>query len=53
LQMSVVYIPFLQKVFKTMPLGIFDWLLVLAISSLPLWAMEIYKAIFKKPGYYR
>ena len=53
LQMSAVYIPFLQKVFRTEPLGLFDWLLVLAISSLPLWAMEIYKAIFKKPAYYQ
>jgi len=43
LQMIVVYIPFLQTVFKTEALGLFDWVLVLVISSLPLWAMEIYK----------
>lgn len=43
LQMAVVYAPFLQKVFKTEPLGLFDWLLVIGISSLPLWAMEIWK----------
>jgi P-type Ca2+ transporter type 2C len=52
LQMSVVYVPFLQTVFKTVPLGMFDWLLVLAISSLPLWAMEALKAVSKKPGHY-
>jgi Ca2+-transporting ATPase len=40
LQMAVVYAPFLQRVFKTEPLGLFDWGLVIAISSFPLWAME-------------
>jgi len=45
LQMAVVYIPPLQTVFKTEPLGLFDWVLVLAISSLPLWGTEIYKAL--------
>lgn len=45
LQMAVVYVPFLQKVFKTEPLGIFDWFLVIAISSFPLWAMEMVKKV--------
>ena len=44
LQMAVVYVPFLQRVFKTAPLGLTDWILVVAISSLPLWGMEIVKA---------
>lgn len=48
LQMSVVYIPFMQKVFKTEPLGMFDWFLVLIISSFPLWAMEIVKRKYRK-----
>jgi len=43
LQMMVVYAPFLQKVFKTEPLGLFDWCLVLGVSSFPLWAMEAWK----------
>ncbi|HQP91889.1 MAG TPA: cation-translocating P-type ATPase, partial [Candidatus Omnitrophota bacterium] len=47
LQMAVVYVPFLQKVFKTESLGLFDWVMVLVISSFPLWAMEIVKK-FKK-----
>jgi len=46
-QMMVVYVPFLQQVFKTEPLGVFDWFLVVGISSLPLWAMEIIKAAGK------
>jgi Ca2+-transporting ATPase len=48
LQMAVVSIPFLQKVFKTEALGVFDWALVIIISSLPLWAMEIAKLINRK-----
>jgi Ca2+-transporting ATPase len=44
-QMMVVYVPFLQRVFRTEPLGAFDWLLVVGISSLPLWAMEVVKAL--------
>jgi len=45
LQMIVVYQPFLQKIFKTEPLGTFDWCLVILISSFPLWAMETLKFI--------
>ncbi|MCK9615415.1 MAG: calcium-transporting P-type ATPase, PMR1-type [Candidatus Omnitrophica bacterium] len=51
LLMAVVYVPFLQKIFKTEPLGSFDWVLVVAISSFPLWAMEIVKIINKKRGF--
>jgi Ca2+-transporting ATPase len=47
LQMVVVYVPFLQKVFKTEALGVFDWLLVIIISSFPLWAMEVFKKVRK------
>lgn len=45
LQMLVVYIPFLQTIFKTEALRLFDWVLVLVISSLPLWAMELVKIL--------
>jgi Ca2+-transporting ATPase len=48
LQMAVVYVPFLQTVFKTQPLGLFDWVMVLAISSFPLWAMELVKLLQRK-----
>jgi len=45
LQMAVVYVPFLQSIFKTKPLGVFDLLLVLVVSSFPLWAMETVKLV--------
>lgn len=47
LQMVVVYVPFLQGVFKTEALGAFDWFLVIIVSSFPLWAMEVYKEVRK------
>ncbi|HNW38991.1 MAG TPA: calcium-transporting P-type ATPase, PMR1-type [Candidatus Omnitrophota bacterium] len=45
LLMAVVYLPFLQKIFKTEALGLFDWFLVLIISSFPLWMMEAWKLV--------
>ncbi|MDD4954540.1 MAG: calcium-transporting P-type ATPase, PMR1-type [Candidatus Omnitrophica bacterium] len=48
LQMAVVYVPFAQKIFKTEALGAFDWVLVIIISSFPLWAMEIVKVVNRK-----
>ncbi|MBN1416057.1 MAG: calcium-transporting P-type ATPase, PMR1-type [Bacteroidales bacterium] len=49
LQMMVVYVPFLQTIFKTEALGWFDWILVLVISSFPFWAMEVVK-LFQRIG---
>ena len=49
LQMAVVYIPSLQGIFKTEPLGLHDWFLVIGISSLPLWFMEAWKAKNRTP----
>ncbi|MFZ0033440.1 MAG: calcium-transporting P-type ATPase, PMR1-type [Sedimentisphaerales bacterium] len=48
LQMMVVYVPFLQIIFKTESLRVVDWIMVVVVSSLPLWAMELVKAINKK-----
>ncbi len=45
LQMLVVYAPFLQSIFKTEALGLFDWVMVVVISSFPFWAMELVKLI--------
>jgi len=48
LQLSVIYIPFMQKIFKTENLTLFDWVLVFILSSLPLWTMELVKWLNKK-----
>lgn len=45
--------PSLQKVFKTQNLTLFDWGLVVVLSSLPLWGMEIVKWLNKKFRFYR
>jgi Ca2+-transporting ATPase len=49
-QMTVIYVPVLQGIFKTQPLGAADALLVVAVSSFPLWAMEVAKAAWKWVG---
>lgn len=33
LQLAVVYVPFLQPLFKTVPLNVSDWLIILAIAT--------------------
>jgi Ca2+-transporting ATPase len=43
LQTLVIYWTPLQTVFKTIPFSAFDLMLVVILSSLPLWAMEILK----------
>jgi len=50
LQVAVAYFPFGQRIFRTEALGGFDWLMVLVISSFPLWAMEICKIFIRKRG---
>ncbi len=52
LQLSVVYVPGLQKIFKTQNLTLFDWGLVIVLSTLPLWGMEIVKWLNKKFRFY-
>ncbi|HOX39470.1 MAG TPA: cation-translocating P-type ATPase [Candidatus Brocadiia bacterium] len=45
LQAMVIYVPFLQKLFKTTPLDAKDLMIVLVCSILPIPIVEIYKAI--------
>jgi len=48
LQMSVIYVPFLQPIFKTRALSLFDLGVIMVFSSLPLWIMEAVKAANRK-----
>ncbi len=43
LQLAVVYIPFLQPVFNTVPLSLIDWLIIILLSSSALISVEIVK----------
>ena len=47
LQMSVIHIPVLQSVFKSMPLNLTNWIIVIIASTLPFWGMELMKAVKK------
>jgi Ca2+-transporting ATPase len=45
LQLAVVYVPFLQRAFRTAPLAAVDWLVCAAVASAVLWAMELKKLL--------
>lgn len=44
-QMGVVYVPFMARAFRVVPLNAFDWVLVLALSMVPLLIAEAVKAV--------
>jgi len=46
LHAAIVYLPFLQPIFHTVPLSARDWALAILISSLPLVFMEVFKPIY-------
>ena len=48
LQLAAVSVPLLQKIFRTESLNWIEWIMVLALSSFPLWAMEAVKYLFRK-----
>jgi Ca2+-transporting ATPase len=43
LQLAVVYVPFLQQIFRTAPLSLSDWAMIIMVSSFPFWAVELVK----------
>jgi Ca2+-transporting ATPase len=45
LQVVVVYVPFMQRAFSTVPLGAGDWLRCLVAASAVLWVREVTKAV--------
>ena len=46
MQLSAVYVPVLQKIFRTVPLGIYDLALVLGGSLFLVLVVEVVKEIF-------
>ncbi|EKD26934.1 MAG: hypothetical protein ACD_79C00965G0002 [uncultured bacterium] len=48
LQIPIVYIGFFQGIFKTVDLNIMDWILIVLVSSFPLFIMELFKITNKK-----
>ncbi|WP_269850282.1 cation-translocating P-type ATPase C-terminal domain-containing protein [Methanosarcina horonobensis] len=45
LQLMVIYVPFLQFAFRTVPLSLYEWGIILALASTTLISMEIVKHI--------
>jgi Ca2+-transporting ATPase len=45
LQIATVYVPFMQGVLKTVPLGWNEWALVIAVALLPVVLSEFYKTV--------
>jgi len=48
LQLAVLYLPLLQTVFRTMPLGLTDWILITAVTSTVFFAVEFYKYLYRR-----
>jgi Ca2+-transporting ATPase len=48
LQVAVVYVPLLQRAFRTAPLALGDWLLCAAVASSVLWVMELKKLVMRR-----
>jgi Ca2+-transporting ATPase len=49
LQAAVIYIPFLQRAFSTVPLTLADWLRCVIAASSVLWLRELSKLVGKQP----
>ncbi len=52
LQLAVIYLPFLNPIFKTQPLPLFDLTVCFAVSSLVLVAVELEKALIRRGWLY-
>ncbi|PMB45166.1 ATPase [Fischerella thermalis CCMEE 5330] len=48
LQIAVLYVPFFQKLFNTLPLSALDLVICLAVSSLVFWCIELEKWLLRR-----
>ncbi|MFH1608506.1 MAG: HAD-IC family P-type ATPase [Patescibacteria group bacterium] len=48
LQLIAVYTPFLQKILQTVPLTLFDWILIISVSSSIIFIEEIRKIFYRR-----
>jgi Ca2+-transporting ATPase len=49
-ELAVIYVPFLQPIFRTMPLGAQDWVVVIGLGAMPLVIVEFIKLINRRLG---
>jgi Ca2+-transporting ATPase len=52
LQMAIIYVPFLQPIFKTKAMSLPDLGMIMVFSSLPFWVMELVKAANRRFRFY-
>jgi Ca2+-transporting ATPase len=50
LHVAVIYVPFLQEAFSTVPLAAGDWLICAAVASSVLWLREVGKIVVRATG---
>ena len=50
--MAVIYLPFFQPIFKTRSLSLLDLGAIMVFSTLPLWIMELVKALNRRFKFY-
>ena len=48
LQAAINYFPFTQRIFRVEALSLLDMAVLVAVSSLPLWAMELAKLLNRR-----
>ena len=48
MQIVVLYLPPLQRIFRTVPLGWIDWIVIVVVSSSVFFAVEIYKWFLRR-----
>ena len=48
LLLAVIYIPFLQPIFYTVPLEMAEWAVIMSFSIFPLLISELYKSLFSR-----
>ncbi|MFH2063307.1 MAG: HAD-IC family P-type ATPase [bacterium] len=48
MQMAVLYLPPLQRIFRTVPLGLAEWVAIVVVSSSVLFAVEGYKWLLRR-----
>ncbi len=51
LLLMVLYVPFLNPVFDTVPLGWRQWMVVVPLLSFPAWVAELTKGVFRRLGW--
>jgi len=44
--LAAIYLPFFQKVLRTVPIGFFEWLILICLGLINIILIELSKAIF-------